>query len=159
MASGSGSGSWRGYGREGPRHSISMKGKGTMVENLGRDSTRYHEYLQHRSYAEDLGLNSHTLPFSVSEPDPNATPLPTPIWQASQKICLILIHLQSLNMIHRNQKNKKILYRSKANLISSSNIWRNSGKKMGPLQWLAITALKYISGTNLEDMALIGGIF
>ena len=74
MASGSGSG--RGYGREGPRRSISMKGKGTMVENLGRDSTRYHEYLQHRSYAEDLGLNFHTHPNSISESDPNDT---TPI--------------------------------------------------------------------------------
>ena len=72
MASGSGSG--RGYGREGPRRSISMKGKGTMVENLRCDSTIYHEYLQHRSYAEDLGLNFPTPPFSISEPNPNDTP-------------------------------------------------------------------------------------
>ena len=74
MASGSGSG--RGYGREGPRRSISMKGKGTMVDHLGRDSTSYHEYLQRRSYAEDLGLNFPTPPFSISEPDPNDHPPP-----------------------------------------------------------------------------------
>ena len=46
MASGSG-GNGRGNGRDGPRRSISMKGKGTMIDNLGRNNPTYHEYLQH----------------------------------------------------------------------------------------------------------------
>ena len=47
MASGSGrGGSGRGYGRDGPRRSISMRGKGLMIDNLGLDDTAYHEYLQ-----------------------------------------------------------------------------------------------------------------
>ena len=45
MASGSGSGSGRGHSRDGPRRSISMRGKGPMIDNLGRDDTAYHEYL------------------------------------------------------------------------------------------------------------------
>ncbi|KAK0588003.1 hypothetical protein LWI29_032652 [Acer saccharum] len=67
MASGSG----RGHGREGPRRSISMKGKGPMVDNLGHNDSTYHEYLQHRAYAEDLGLNCPTPPLIISESDPN----------------------------------------------------------------------------------------
>ena len=78
MASGSGSGSGRGHGRYGPRRSISMKGKGPMIDNLGRDDTAYHEYLQRRAYAEDLGLNSPAPPLIISEPDPDDTP-PAPI--------------------------------------------------------------------------------
>ncbi|KAK0577180.1 hypothetical protein LWI29_029121 [Acer saccharum] len=67
MASGSG----RGHGREGPRRSISMKGKGPMVDNLGHNDSTYHEYLQRRAYAEDLGLNCPTPPLILSESDPN----------------------------------------------------------------------------------------
>ncbi|KAK3218546.1 hypothetical protein Dsin_012516 [Dipteronia sinensis] len=72
MASGSGNA---------PRRSISMKGKGRMADNLGHDDRAYHEYLQHKVYAEDLGLNfpqSHSHPsLRISEPDPNVTPLLT----------------------------------------------------------------------------------
>ena len=51
MASG---GNGRGHGRDGPRRSISMKGKGPMIDNLGHNDTTYHEYLQRWAYAEDL---------------------------------------------------------------------------------------------------------
>ncbi|KAK0581450.1 hypothetical protein LWI29_007554 [Acer saccharum] len=71
MASGSGSGSGRGHGREGPRRSISMHGKGPMVDNLGHNDSTYHDYLQRRAYAEDLGLNFPTPPLIISESDPN----------------------------------------------------------------------------------------
>ena len=47
-----------------------------MIDNLGRDDTAYHEYLQRRAYAEDLGLNSPTLPLIILEPDPDDTPWP-----------------------------------------------------------------------------------
>ena len=61
MASGSGrSGNGRGHGRDGPRRSISMKGKGPIIDNLGRNDSTYHDYLQRRAYAEDLGLNCPT---------------------------------------------------------------------------------------------------
>jgi len=75
MASG---GNGRGHGRDGPRRSISMKGKGTMIDNLGRNNPTYHEYLQHQTYAEDLGLNYPRPPLIISEPDPN-TPNDTPV--------------------------------------------------------------------------------
>ena len=73
MASGSGSGngSGRGHGREGPRRSISMKGKGAMIDNLNHNNPTYHEYLQRQAYAKDLGLNYPTPPLIISEPDPN----------------------------------------------------------------------------------------
>ena len=77
MASGSG-GNGRGNGRDGPRRSISMKGKGTMIDNLGRNNPTYHEYLQHQTYAEDLGLNYPRPPLIISEPDPNE-PNDTPV--------------------------------------------------------------------------------
>ncbi|KAK0607371.1 hypothetical protein LWI29_014006 [Acer saccharum] len=76
MASGSGNGSGRGYGRDGPvdpRCSISMKGKGTMINNLDHNNPTYHEYLQRRTYAEDLGLNLPNPPIIISEHDPNDT--------------------------------------------------------------------------------------
>ena len=59
---------------DGPRCSISMKGKDRMTDNLGYDDSTYHEYLQHQVYAEDLGLNSLTPSLIIFEPDPNATP-------------------------------------------------------------------------------------
>ncbi|KAK0587083.1 hypothetical protein LWI29_017034 [Acer saccharum] len=68
--------SGRGYGRDGlvdPRRSISMKGKGTMINNLDHNNPTYHEYLQRRTYAEDLGLNIPNPPLIISEPDPNDT--------------------------------------------------------------------------------------
>ena len=77
MASGSG-GNGRGNGCDGPRHSISMKGKGTMIDNLGRNNPTYHENLQHQTYAEDLGLNYPRPPLIISEPDPNG-PNDTPV--------------------------------------------------------------------------------
>ena len=70
MASGSG---------DGPRHSISKKGKGRMPvlpepDNISYDNTAYHEFLQAQAYAKNLGINSHHPPLIISEPDPNATP-------------------------------------------------------------------------------------
>ncbi|KAK0606647.1 hypothetical protein LWI29_002054 [Acer saccharum] len=50
-----------------------MKGKGLMIDNLGRNDSTYHDYLQRRAYAEDLGLNCPTLPLIISESDPNDT--------------------------------------------------------------------------------------
>ena len=66
MASGSG---------DGPRCSISMKGKGRMYvlpepDNVSYDDTDYHEFLQHQGYAESL--NSPHPPLIIFEPD--ATP-------------------------------------------------------------------------------------
>ncbi|KAK3212678.1 hypothetical protein Dsin_017384 [Dipteronia sinensis] len=72
MASGSGGA---------PRRSISMKGKGRMMDNLCHGDRAYHEYLQQQVYAEDLGLNfsqSHSHPsLRISEPDLNVTPILT----------------------------------------------------------------------------------
>ena len=59
MASGSG-GNGRGHGHDSPRRSISMKGKGTMINNLDHNNPTYHEYLQRWTYVEDLGLNRPT---------------------------------------------------------------------------------------------------
>ena len=70
MASG---GNERGHDHDGPRRSISMKGKGPMIDNLDHNDTTYHEYLQRQTYAEDLGLDYPTPPLTISEPDPNDT--------------------------------------------------------------------------------------
>ena len=72
MASG---GNGRGHDRDSPKHLISMKGNGPMIDNLGHNDTTYHEYLQRRAYAEDVGLDYPTPPLTISEHDPNDTPL------------------------------------------------------------------------------------
>ena len=63
MASG---GNGRGHGHDSPRRSISMKGKGTMIDNLGHNNPTYHDYLQCWAYAKDLGLDYHTPTLIIS---------------------------------------------------------------------------------------------
>ena len=58
--------------KEGPRRSISMKGKGRTPDNVGYDNTAYHEFMQHQVYVESL--NSPHPPLIISKPDPDATP-------------------------------------------------------------------------------------
>ena len=52
---------------------VRFRWKVTMIDNLDRNNPTYHDYLQHRAYAQDLGLDCPTPPLTISEPDPNDT--------------------------------------------------------------------------------------